>query len=1510
METTKRQCCQLAMLLLLIPLQLHSQVIEAPKGQSTILSSHDAGAVSASKSIAVTRSMSSMPLAFTKNQGQWDEKAKFRANAGGATMWFSSDGAYYQFTRRIETEDSNPLSALDAMGALGSRDFANRAPDSIETMSIKASFVGAKVNPAIYGVDEMEYKCNYFIGNDPSEWHTDVPNYSAVMYEDVYNGIDLKYYGNGKQMEYDFIVSPGADFSQIKVQYEGAESVSVNDKGELVVTTIWGEVVERRPVIYQIVNNSRIPVSGVYFLKGDDSFGFKMTGDFDNGLSLVIDPVLSYSTYLGGSSDDAVNSIAVDGFGSAYVTGSTYSTDFPTINPYQTYQGSYDVFVTKLGSSGNNLLYSTYLGGSSEDRGIDIVVDGSGSTYVTGNTLSTDFPTLNPYQTDQGNIDAFVTKLSSSGNSLVYSTYLGGGGNEAVRAISVDDFNSVYIAGNTASNDFPTLGAYQSTLSSLDTADVFVTKLNSAGNDLVYSTYFGGNGVDNCADMAIDYSGNTYIIGWTRSLDLSTEGAFQTTIALEGIVIAKFNIEGNGLVYCTYLGGLTSRGYAITVDESNNAYVTGYIRGPAFPTTPNAYQTKPSYTGLGLYRDDVFVTKLSFSGDALVYSTYLGGWENDWGIDIAVDSSGSTFITGVTASGNFPTLDPYQEALHGYKDAFVTKLNSTGSSLAYSTFLGGSDDEQGYGIAVDGFGSAYVAGYTRSNNFPILNEYQSFLNGAKEAFVTKFTAVTPPVTAHVLLDSILVSTLISDTVYAPIDLPAIEAGSKIRIYGRVTDNIYTGISGQTVRCYDPITGDLFSGDSAVFRVVTDGSGSFIYPDTLVSPDGIACDRVDQYGLWFNSGDAAIPLSLMLYEDCGGYDCLSDSLQNLLAYSNFPEGTIVGTVDSLDQLYVPIKAYPLVDNDLGSTLNTEFFEGYAWSYNGDTVETFLHGPTGWLERGLVAHQQRTELVVSTLKDYSQQSATNVRILAIRGQDNWTMINKTSGRINKALWPENLAWNILSYGIEGAVCGVSLATVAGAPFGCAPLLISLSADLTKKYIVPATCGDELKHIDNDVCIATSESAIDVGAFVLTAAVSGGPQLAKHAGWFKNPRRLGKAARLGIALNIADDIHTFGEITEIGIDIGFVTAEYYYHPSTGSLESFGFSNLTYSGPRIPMLQGQNLQVMTTLRNDFNIQPSATWDNVTTPMFLNVAVDPDRGIFQGGSLYRGMSQGVPPSQFAPQCQILSQSLVYDIIWDVEDHDNLIYSASIPVSSLPGYVAGQPYSANIVSTGFDLCVNNGAGNDQCMLNQCTVAGAVINTPNNEGISIPPLSVSETIWVGLGSIFGGGGGNWRSSAPILDDDAVSGHVLNIQPDTIVLLNQATVSVKMDTADIKYLDSTHVLYLGRWDNTQGVWERLPATLDTVTGMVTTVDNRFGSYAPIIAFNQGCCTVPGDFTGDDSFNIADITAGIARIFSGGPPAPCRDEGDANGDNAFNIADVTFGIARIFSGGLAPVCGTTGT
>jgi hypothetical protein len=684
--------------------------------------------------------MNQIPLSFTKNMGQWDERVLFRANAGGATMWFTKEGITYQFTRRIPSSPS-PLTASDEWSKTGERaipfDLFDNARDSAEQLVLTTKFVGAKANPIVVAEGEMEYKCNYFLGNEPSKWRTDVPNYSAITLKDIYPGIDLKYSDDGTgQVAYKFDAAPGADISQITVAYDGAEKTSIDANGRTIVTTKWGDMIAamRSPT------NDALSGTASFSQLSKKAAGFETSGTGRQALG-TFSAELSYSTYLGGGSNEYGAGIAVDGSGNAYITGGTNSSDFPTLNPYQMYVGGgyygYDVFVTKLSSSGAGLIYSTYLGGGKDDQGLGIAVDDSGNAYVTGFTWSSNFPTLNPYQaTIQGgfdSLDAFVTRLSSSGNVLIYSTYLGGTSLEAVCGIAVDGSDCAYVTGSTLSSDFPILNPFQTKQYN---NDVFVTKLSNTGNSLIYSTYLGGVEDEIGYGIVVDTNGNAYVTGWTNSYDFPTLNPYQ--IPLQGYrdaFVTKLSSSGSSLVYSTYLGG-GSEDYAngIAVDGNGCAYVTGWTYSSDFPTL-NPYQG----TLQGGYVD-AFVTKLSSSGNGLFYSTYLGGGDYDFGSGIAIDGGGNAYVTGSTGSSNFPTLDPYQSTFQGGNtDVIVAKLSSSGNSLIYSTYLGGGDYDFGSSIAIDGNGNAYVTGGTDSYDFPIENAYQATSPDMRDAFVTKLT---------------------------------------------------------------------------------------------------------------------------------------------------------------------------------------------------------------------------------------------------------------------------------------------------------------------------------------------------------------------------------------------------------------------------------------------------------------------------------------------------------------------------------------------------------------------------------------------------------------------------------------------------------------------------------------------------------------------------------------------------------------------------------------------------
>jgi hypothetical protein len=481
------------------------------------------------------------------------------------------------------------------------------------------------------------------------------------------------YSGNQRRLKYTFYLEPGADATQIEMTYDGIESLSVDDDtGELVIQTQWcPKMRDAKPVAYQEIDGVRREVSISFRLIDEKKVGFAV-GNYDPKFRLTIDP--GYSTYLGGSGSDYGYGIAVDSSGNAYVVGhTTNSTNFPTQSPFQgTYGGgNYDAFVTRLNISGSALEYSTYLGGSNWDEGFGIAVDSSGNAYVTGRTYSTNFPTQNPYQGTHGGggLDAFVTKLNSAGSALSYSTYLGGSGDDGGFDIAVDSSGNAYVAGYTFSTNFPTQNPYQD--SKGGDVDAFVTRLNISGSTLEYSTYLGGSSYDYGIGIAVDSLGNTYVTGKTYSTNFPTQSPYQ---------------DSNG-------GGF-----------------------------------------------DAFVTRLNISGSALSYSTYLGGSDYDYGFGIAVDSSGNTYVAGYTTSTNFPTQSPYQGTFGGgYSDTFVTKLNISGSALEYSTYLGGNSDDGGSSIAVDSSGNAYVVGHTASTNFPTQSPYQgTFGGGSYDAFIASF----------------------------------------------------------------------------------------------------------------------------------------------------------------------------------------------------------------------------------------------------------------------------------------------------------------------------------------------------------------------------------------------------------------------------------------------------------------------------------------------------------------------------------------------------------------------------------------------------------------------------------------------------------------------------------------------------------------------------------------------------------------------------------------------------
>ena len=530
-----------------------------------------------------------LPLSFEANQGQTDPQVKFLSRGQGYNLFLTS------------TEAVLTLTSLDRTIGKGSEVEDPRLSNETRQSVLRMGLVGANPAPAISGRDALPGKANYFIGNDPHRWRTNVPTYMKVHYKDVYPGIDLVFYGNQRQLEYDFIVAPGADLTPITFSLDGSDQLTVDAKGDLVLRFGDSDLRLQKPVVYQMVNGFKQPIPGNYRLEDQHHIGFQVAV-YDRSKPLIIDPTLAYSTYLGGSGGDQGQSIAVDAAGNAFVTGHTQSVNFPTTaGRFQTTfgGGSEDVFVTKLNPTGSSLVYSTYLGGSGDDFGLGIALDSSTNAYVTGLTASTNFPTSGAFQPAlAGSFDAFITKLDSTGSMLIYSSFLGGADLDRGNEIALDSLTNAYVTGQTSSTNFPTtLGSFDTTYNG--GGDAFVTKINPTGSGLVYSTYLGGSGgTDSGQDIVVDAGGNAYVTGSVESSDFPTiTGAFQTAHAGgTDAFVSKLNATGSGLVYSTFLGGNSlDFGGGIAIDSLMNAYVTGYAASSNFPTTPGTFQ--PAFSG-------------------------------------------------------------------------------------------------------------------------------------------------------------------------------------------------------------------------------------------------------------------------------------------------------------------------------------------------------------------------------------------------------------------------------------------------------------------------------------------------------------------------------------------------------------------------------------------------------------------------------------------------------------------------------------------------------------------------------------------------------------------------------------------------------------------------------------------------------------------------------------------------------------------------------------------------
>lgn len=705
-----------------------------------------------STQLTVLQTYGKLPLAFEENRGQVDPRVKFVSRGAGYSLFLTADEAVLSVSDKVAQRPRPSQASTDSHLSI------RKSERLARNINLNMKLVGSDPHTMVKGVDELPSKSNFFIGNDPKKWQTNLSNYAKVKYADVYPGVDLIYYGNQGKLEYDFVVAPGADPNVIRFNMAADHTSATTHRpaptritadGDLMVKVDGREIGLHKPIAYQTNGSgAKEYVKAEYVLEREHSQIRLAVASYDRDRALVIDPVLSYSTYLGPSG--GINGIAVDAAGNAYVAGGNTWSGFPTTPgafqatcPGGCAQGGY-AFVSKLNSSGSALVYSTYLSGTTGDFAQSIAVDSAGNAFVTGEASSADFPVTNgAFQTAChscgviGGGNAFVTKLNASGSALVYSTFLGGSASEEGVGIALDAADNAYVGGYTNSIDFPvTPGSFQPTFET--GSDAFVTKLNAQGSALVYSTYLGGN-IGWGGLIAVNSAGNAYVTGSTTSPSFpTTPGAFATTCnncgpgngpsghGLDDVFVTEFNLDGSALVYSTFVGGSDADGATgIALDASGNAYVTGYTYSNNFPTTPGAFQTTCGGGTCGGQLADMFLFKLNPTGSALVYSTLVGGSSYDYGESVVVDGSGDAYAAGGTISTDFPvTSAAFQShcntcTLTNYSsDAFVLEMNPSGSALLYSTYLGGSGSDGANGIAIDTSGNVYAAGVARSTDFP------------------------------------------------------------------------------------------------------------------------------------------------------------------------------------------------------------------------------------------------------------------------------------------------------------------------------------------------------------------------------------------------------------------------------------------------------------------------------------------------------------------------------------------------------------------------------------------------------------------------------------------------------------------------------------------------------------------------------------------------------------------------------------------------------------------------
>jgi Leucine-rich repeat (LRR) protein len=690
-----------------------------------------------------------IPLYFIPNKGQMDQEALFCAKTSRYNLWLTKQGLVFDSIKKTHPAPSGHPSQ-EGSHAIPHSPYS---PQTTRDVS-RLIFLNANQQPVVVPQEPTAHRVNYLKGKDSSQWHTQIPTSKAVYYKNLYKKIDLKVYGLEKQIEYDWVVKPGADPGNIRFQYQGVKQTSIDKEGNLVVETTFGKWVHRKPRAYQLIDGKHRVVDAAFAKQENqkNTYGFKL-GDYNRNEELIIDPLVAvFSTYLGGSVDEIFYGITVAGDGSVYVAGMSISADYPTVNALQgTGNGLDDGVISKFTPDGSSLVFSTYLGGSDIDYLYSLLLGSGGTIYVAGFTGSTDFPTANPYQGSiNGLFDGIIAKLSADGSSLLYSTYLGGSDDDYIKNITLDGSGAIYVTGNTYSSNFPLQNPYQGGLSGSGyTMDAFITKLSPAGSSLVYSTYLGGTDDEWSEGIAVAGNGEMIVAGTTSSVNFPTYNAYQHSLNSwsRDCFVTRFTADGSSLVYSTYLGGsYDEQVYGMDMDGGGAVYLVGNTPSSDFPTTPGAFQETKQGGSSG------FVAKFAVDGLSLAYSTYINGTDGSTYINaIKVDNGGSAYVAGGTSSLDFPVLEACQyfsmDNWENYGDAFVTRFTADGSNILFSSYLGGILGDYCNDLAVDAGGAVYLTGSTSSDNFPTANAYQGALNGTQsDGFVTKLIMDPTPIT--------------------------------------------------------------------------------------------------------------------------------------------------------------------------------------------------------------------------------------------------------------------------------------------------------------------------------------------------------------------------------------------------------------------------------------------------------------------------------------------------------------------------------------------------------------------------------------------------------------------------------------------------------------------------------------------------------------------------------------------------------------------------------------------